>query len=99
LLQSTTILSLKIHNILFLVRAFYDIALGLLDECYRLHEEATQKLLTYHLEYWGGQTCLSLAVDMQHEEFVAHSCCQSKMTEIWMGAMRTGNWSSLKVKW
>ncbi|XP_031570497.1 transient receptor potential cation channel subfamily M member 3-like [Actinia tenebrosa] len=78
-------------------KEFYDIALGLLDECYRLHEDATQKLLTYHLGYWGGQTCLSLAVAMQHEEFVAHSCCQSIMTEIWMGAMRAGKWSTLKT--
>ena len=56
-----------------------------------------QQLLTYNLENWGDQCCLSLAVATRHEEFVAHSCCQTLLTEIWMGAMKMGEWASLEV--
>ena len=73
------------------------IALGLLDECYRTNEDMAQQLLTYNLDNWGDQCCLSLAVATQHEEFVAHTCCQTLLTEIWMGAMKMEEWASLKV--
>ena len=56
-----------------------------------------QQLLTYNLNNWGDQCCLSLAVATRHEEFVAHTCCQTLLTEIWMGAMKMGEWASLKV--
>ncbi|EDO47658.1 predicted protein, partial [Nematostella vectensis] len=78
-------------------REFYDIALGLLDECYKANDVLAQRLLIYHPVYWGGRTSLSLAVASRHEEFVAHSCCQKKLTEIWMGALKTGYNGSLKV--
>lgn len=76
---------------------FLNIALGLLDECYRTNEDVAQQLLTYNLDNWGDQCCLSLAVATGHEEFVAHTCCQTLLSEIWMGAMKMGEWASLKV--
>lgn len=78
-------------------REFLGIALGLLDECYRTNEDMAQQLLTYNLDNWGDQCCLSLAVATQHEEFVAHTCCQTLLTEIWMGAMKMEEWASLKT--
>ncbi|KAJ7365831.1 Transient receptor putative cation channel sub M member 7 [Desmophyllum pertusum] len=76
---------------------FLSIALGLLDESYRTNEDMAQQLLTYNLENWGDQCCLSLAVATRHEEFVAHTCCQTLLTEIWMGAMKMGEWASLRT--
>ena len=78
-------------------REFLGIALGLLDVCYRTNEDLAQQLLTYNLENWGDQCCLSLAVATRHEEFVAHTCCQTLLTKIWMGAMKMGEWASLGV--
>ncbi|XP_073244598.1 transient receptor potential cation channel subfamily M member-like 2 isoform X3 [Porites lutea] len=78
-------------------REFLSIALGLLDECYRTNEDLAQQLLTYNLENWGDQCCLSLAVATRHEEFVAHTCCQTLLTEIWMGAMKLDEWATLKT--
>ena len=78
-------------------REFLQLALGLLNECFQTNEELAQQLLTYNLENWGSQTCLALAVATEHEEFVAHTCCQKLLTEIWVGAMRIGNWASLQV--
>ena len=83
---------------LFPCREFLNIALGLLDECHRTNEDMAQQLLTYNLDNWGDQCCLSLAVATRHEEFVAHTCCQTLLTKIWMGAMKMGEWASLKVR-
>ncbi|XP_048583807.1 transient receptor potential cation channel subfamily M member 7 isoform X3 [Nematostella vectensis] len=85
------------HELTQQSKEFYDIALGLLDECYKANDVLAQRLLIYHPVYWGGRTSLSLAVASRHEEFVAHSCCQKKLTEIWMGALKTGYNGSLKV--
>lgn len=81
----------------FFFREFKRLALGLLDQCFRTNEVLTQQLLTYNLENWGGQTCLSLAVFINHEEFLAHVSCQTLLTEIWTGAMKTAHRSSIKV--
>ncbi|KAL9968654.1 hypothetical protein ACROYT_G020769 [Oculina patagonica] len=79
------------------VEEFKRLALGLLDQCFRTNEELTQQLLTYYLENWGGQTCLSLAVAIEHEEFLAHVSCQTLLTDIWTGAMKTAHRSSIKT--
>ncbi len=81
-----------------MLREFKRLALGLLDQCFRTNEELTQQLLTYYLENWGGQTCLSLAVAIEHEEFLAHVSCQTLLTDIWTGAMKTAHRSSIKVR-
>ena len=80
-----------------MISEFLSIALGLLDECYQTNEDLTQQLLTYNLENWRDQCGLSLAVATRHEEFVAHTCCQTLPTEIWMGAMKLDEWATLKV--
>lgn len=83
---------------IYAFREFKRLALGLLDKCFQENEELTQQLLTYHLENWGGQTCLSLAVAIEHEEFLAHSSCQALLTDIWTGAMKNTHRSSIKVR-
>lgn len=83
---------------MFIFREFKRLALGVLDQCFQTNEELTQQLLTYHLENWGGQTCLSLAVSIEYEEFLAHASCQALLTDIWTGAMRNAHRSSIKVR-
>ena len=85
------------HQLLFPFSEFKRMALGLLDQCFQTNEELTQQLLTYNLENWGGQSCLSLAVAIEHEEFLAHVSCQTLLTEIWTGAMKSAHRSSIKV--
>ncbi|XP_048577809.1 transient receptor potential cation channel subfamily M member 7 isoform X2 [Nematostella vectensis] len=79
------------------VSEFKQVALDLLNECFHANERAAQKLLTYHLDIYCGHTCLTLAVATEHKEFVAHTCCQGLLTEIWMGAMRSANMRSMKI--
>ena len=72
--------------------------MAFLDQCFRTNKDRTKQLLIYNLENWGGQSCLSLAYAIDHEEFIAHVSCQSVLTEIWTGYMRTSQNSSLKVR-
>jgi hypothetical protein len=43
-------------------REFRRLALELLEQCYHQDDDKTLQLLTYELQNWGRQTCLSLAV-------------------------------------
>ena len=76
---------------------FKRLALGFLDQCFRTNEDLTQQLLTYNVKNWGEQTCLSLAVSIEHEEFLAHVSCQTVLTDIWMGAIKSRSSSIIKV--
>jgi len=77
---------------------FADLAMDLLDHCYKINDYFTQILLTYHLSNWSDQTCLSLAVCASHRALVAQTCCQVLLTEMWMGGLRTRKYANLKVR-
>lgn len=79
-------------------REFEKLALELLEHCYKIDDDYTQQLLTYELKNFSDQTCLSLAVDAMHQDFVAHTCCQTLINDLWMGGLRMRKNSSLKVR-
>ena len=60
----------------------------LLNEAYQSDEKLAGQLVTYNLKNWGGQTCLSLAVSSNHQEFVAHPCCQGLLSTKWTGKLQ-----------
>ena len=78
-------------------REFQRLAVQLLDVCFLTDEPRASKLLTYELENWGKTTNLSLAVSSGHIQFVAHSCNQELLTDIWSGLMTFKTQKSLKV--
>lgn len=55
------------------------------------------KLLTYELKNWSNSTCLKLAVAAKHRDFIAHTCSQMLLTDMWMGCLSMGKSNSLKV--
>lgn len=55
------------------------------------------KLLTYELKNWSNATCLQLAVAAKHRDFIAHTCSQMLLTDMWMGRLRMRKNSGLKV--
>ena len=71
--------------------------MDLLEQCFKTDDDMTLQLLTYKLEEWSDQTCLSLAVSANHRELIAHTCCQILLSEMWMGALRMRKYTSLKV--
>ncbi|XP_076863597.1 transient receptor potential cation channel subfamily M member 1-like [Brachyhypopomus gauderio] len=55
------------------------------------------KLLTYELKNWSKSTCLKLAVAAKHRDFIAHTCSQMLLTDMWMGCLRVGKNPGIKV--
>lgn len=81
----------------FFNREFQRIAVQLLDQCFISEETTSSQLLTYELTNWGKTTNLTLAVSSGHTLFVAHSCSQELLTDIWGGVMTFRTLRSLKV--
>ncbi|KAM9183731.1 transient receptor potential cation channel subfamily M member 1 [Dugong dugon] len=69
-------------------RDFGQLAVELLDQSYKHDEQIAMKLLTYELKNWSNSTCLKLAVAAKHRDFIAHTCSQMLLTDMWMGRLR-----------
>uniref|UniRef100_A0A3Q3VYB4 Uncharacterized protein n=1 Tax=Mola mola TaxID=94237 RepID=A0A3Q3VYB4_MOLML len=78
-------------------RWFGQLAVELLDQSYKQDEQMAMKLLTYELKNWSNATCLQLAVAAKHRDFIAHTCSQMLLTDMWMGRLRMRKNSGLKV--
>ncbi|XP_075945252.1 transient receptor potential cation channel subfamily M member 1b isoform X4 [Anarhichas minor] len=78
-------------------KEFGQLAYELLDQSYKHDEQVAMKLLTYELVNWSNSTCLKLAVAAKHRDFIAHTCSQMLLTDMWMGCLRIGKNPGLKV--
>ncbi|KAK2119533.1 Transient receptor putative cation channel sub M member 3 [Saguinus oedipus] len=78
-------------------RDFGQLAVELLDQSYKQDEQLAMKLLTYELKNWSNATCLQLAVAAKHRDFIAHTCSQMLLTDMWMGRLRMRKNSGLKM--
>lgn len=85
-------------SLLFSRRDFGQLALELLDQSYKHDEQIAMKLLTYELKNWSNSTCLKLAVAAKHRDFIAHTCSQMLLTDMWMGRLRMRKNPGLKVR-
>uniref|UniRef100_A0A674AG78 Transient receptor potential cation channel, subfamily M, member 1a n=1 Tax=Salmo trutta TaxID=8032 RepID=A0A674AG78_SALTR len=72
-------------------KEFGQLAYELLDQSYKHDEQVAMKLLTYQLKNWSNSTCLKLAVAAKHRDFIAHTCSQMLLTDMWMGCLRMGS--------
>ncbi|XP_035824942.1 transient receptor potential cation channel subfamily M member 1 isoform X2 [Aplysia californica] len=77
---------------------FMKLALELLEHCYKIDDDYTQQLLTYELKNFSEQTCLGLAVIANHRQFIAHTCCQVLLNDLWIGGLRMRKNTSMKVR-
>uniref|UniRef100_A0AAX7VTR3 non-specific serine/threonine protein kinase n=1 Tax=Astatotilapia calliptera TaxID=8154 RepID=A0AAX7VTR3_ASTCA len=73
---------------------FGRLAVDLLEQSFRQDETMAMKLLTYELKNWSNSTCLKLAVSSHLRPFVAHTCTQMLLSDMWMGRlnMRKNSW-------
>jgi len=76
---------------------FANLAIGLLEKCYKEDDQLTHQLLTYDLINWSHWTCLSLAVSSNLKEFLSHTVCQTLLNNLWMGGMKIRKHIILKV--
>uniref|UniRef100_A0A803YDR5 Transient receptor potential cation channel subfamily M member 7 n=1 Tax=Meleagris gallopavo TaxID=9103 RepID=A0A803YDR5_MELGA len=79
---------------------FGQLAVELLEQSFRQDETMAMKLLTYELKNWSNSTCLKLAVSSRLRPFVAHTCTQMLLSDMWMGRlnMRKNSWYKVSVK-
>ncbi|CAL4083894.1 unnamed protein product [Meganyctiphanes norvegica] len=78
-------------------KEFERLALDVLSYCYIQNDYKTHQLLTYELKNWSKQTCLSLAVAVNHKALLAHPCCQILLADLWLGGLRTRRNTNTKV--
>ncbi|XP_029112378.1 transient receptor potential cation channel subfamily M member 1-like [Scleropages formosus] len=78
-------------------KEFGQLAYDLLEQSYKHDEQVAMKLLTYELKNWSNSTCLKLAVAAKHRDFIAHTCSQMLLTDMWMGCLRFGKNPGLKA--
>lgn len=73
--------------------------MDLLEQSFRQDETMAMKLLTYELKNWSNSTCLKLAVSSHLRPFVAHTCTQMLLSDMWMGRlnMRKNSWYKVHV--
>ncbi|XP_039196050.1 transient receptor potential cation channel subfamily M member 1 isoform X2 [Crotalus tigris] len=76
---------------------FGQLAVELLDQSYKHDEQVAMKLLTYQLKNWSNSTCLKLAVAAKHRDFIAHTCSQMLLTDMWMGRLHMRKNPGLQV--
>lgn len=78
---------------------FGTLAVDLLEQSFRQDETMAMKLLTYELKNWSNSTCLKLAVSSRLRPFVAHTCTQMLLSDMWMGRlnMRKNSWYKVRV--
>ncbi|XP_031426109.1 transient receptor potential cation channel subfamily M member 6 isoform X2 [Clupea harengus] len=66
---------------------FGQLAVDLLDKAFRENERMAMKLLTSEMKDWSNFTCLQMAVSSSLRSFVAHTCTQMLLTDLWMGRL------------
>ena len=73
---------------------FEECAVGILGECYQRDKSLAHQLLVRELIQWGDATLMGIANSAQQMAFMGHSCCQTKLNQIWKGkmALYTGIW-------
>lgn len=78
---------------------FGTLAVDLLEQSFKQDDTMSMKLLTYELKNWSNSTCLKLAVSSHLRPFVAHTCTQMLLSDMWMGRlnMRKNSWYKVHV--
>uniref|UniRef100_A0AAY4AS35 non-specific serine/threonine protein kinase n=1 Tax=Denticeps clupeoides TaxID=299321 RepID=A0AAY4AS35_9TELE len=76
---------------------FGQLAVDLLDKAFRDNEYMAMKLLTSEMKDWSNFTCLQMAVSSGLRPFVAHSCTQLLLTDLWMGRLNMRKNSCFKI--
>ena len=67
---------------------FTELSCHLLDDCYKADENTATKLIRQDIHYsYPNKTNLELAVLYRNHDFVAHSCVQKVLTDVWAGKL------------
>ena len=90
-------LNFDLNAVFCVSREFQKLAVDILDHSYKEDENLANQLLTYELKTFSNQTCISLAHCANMRDFIAHPCCQTLITDMWMGGLRMNKSSTYQV--
>ncbi|XP_051551691.1 transient receptor potential cation channel subfamily M member 6-like isoform X1 [Myxocyprinus asiaticus] len=76
---------------------FGELAVDLLDKAFKENDRMAMKLLTWEMKDWSNFTCLQMAVSSRLRPFVAHTCTQMLLTDLWMGRLNMSKNSWFKI--
>ena len=84
-----------LHRELSLIfRRYHDLAMQVLNECSSEDEQLTRKLLLLDCYNEGTKRkslpSMTIAAQMESDEFIAHSTCQNLLDLEWEGALNIG---------
>ena len=79
------------HLCIFKLRYFKNLAVGVLKECYISDQRRTILLLVRQMPDFGDTTLINMAARAENLEFIAHSACQTILTDIWTGKLSDEN--------
>ncbi|XP_065684239.1 transient receptor potential cation channel subfamily M member 1 isoform X1 [Hydra vulgaris] len=68
--------------------AFRKLCTSLLDQCFKINREKTEKLITNISLEFNLHTCLNLAVLCDHKEFISHNAVQTILNDVWFGPIK-----------
>ena len=74
--------------------------MAVLGKCYQLNNSKAKMILERKQVSWSETSLLSLAEAAELMEFMGHSSCQLRLTEIWMGemAIHTPRWKVIPLR-
>ena len=68
-------------------REFEELAIGVLNECYKRDNLMTHRLLVREIDSLGKNTLFDIADSAEQLDFMGNSACQTMLNKIWKGKM------------
>ena len=82
---------LLIRMIVFYYSYYEGLSVGVLSECHTADDIRAQQLLIRVMPGFGYCTNVTLAVQGDNKQFIAHAACQNLLTSVWHGSMLPDN--------
>ena len=67
----------------FFFSDYTNLAVGVINECYKNDELYTNNILKRVMKNWGDRTIIEIALQSSNREFIASSACQELAEKIW----------------
>ena len=68
-------------------REVEELAIGVLNECYKRDKLMTHRLLVREIDSLEKNTLFEIADSAEHMDFMGNSACQTMLNKIWKGKM------------
>ncbi|XP_033633580.1 transient receptor potential cation channel subfamily M member 3-like [Asterias rubens] len=70
---------------------FEQLAINVMDECFKTDETFTEKLIMCPIKTMSGKSVLTMASEADNRQFIAHPCAQSVVAKTWLAGVKASN--------